>query len=690
MDFYLVLPAAIILIPFLGAGIAYWIGFKFEKLRNYLTVLLSVTTLILTALSWFVARNNEVVVKYAFLPFSEIELSVNPLSALLVFLTALIWTAAVFYSLSYMKDDGKQRRFYAFLLLTFSANLGIFLAGNFLTLFVFFEILGLSAYPLIMHSESKEAFEAGTKYLIMVLLGDVALLMGVLLYYSVTGSLAFAADVKEVSDYVKFVVFALMGIGFGVKAGVMPLHIWLPDAHSVAPSPASALLSGVMIKAGAYGIIRSLLSIFGPEQGSIAIGFIVIWIGIVTMFIAVLMALLQENAKRMLAYHSVSQIGYIILGIGCAICLGAEGILGIGGSLYHIINHALFKSCLFLVVGAVYYQTGELNMYKLGGLIKKMPIIAFCTLVASLGISGIPLFNGYASKTLIHQALTHLGHGSSLLAGGGWVILAETLFIITCGGTIASFTKLFVLVFLGKASREHKEVKDASLSMIVGIVPLVFLIFVLGVFPGRFWTLFMLPSLKHLGYATATLSNVKIINIVTSHDIQGLLLSLAAGMFMYAAGMKYNLFHLRFPRWLGVNYWFEQLVFGVYFLMHKESYLADVYSARVTDGLKEKISGEGHAVGIYTKREAYALRCFIFNLKKNVRSVYLKSKTFIVDGFNDAIKKLWDGFFVEVYRALSASKSREEHGLYVQDLNFGVSLVLFLLVVCFISIKLIG
>ncbi|MDO8886893.1 complex I subunit 5 family protein [Candidatus Oleimmundimicrobium sp.] len=680
MNFYLILPAAIILLPVLGSGLVCWMSPKFKTSRGYLTALINLVTLVLIAVSYFMAKSNEIVVKYPFLPFSKMELSINPLSALLAFLTAFIWTAVAVYSIFYMNDVGKQKKFYAFLLLTFSANLGVFLAGNFLTLFVFFEILGISAYPLIVHAEEKKAFKAGTKYLVMVLLGDVALLIGVLLYCNITGNVNFATGIKGVSDYTKFIIFAFMGIGFGIKAGVMPLHIWLPDAHSVAPTPASALLSGVMIKAGAYGIIRSLFSIFGPEQSSIAIGFIVIWVGIVSMFVAVLMALLQENAKKMLAYHSISQMGYIILGIGCAIYLGAEGAIAIGGSLYHIVNHALFKSCLFLTVGAVYYRTGELNMYKLGGLIKKMPLIAFCTLVASLGISGIPPFNGYASKTLIHQALTHLEYCR-------WTGLANIFFILTCGGTIASFTKLFTLVFLGKTPKKYETVKDAPSFMIIGIVPLVFMIFLLGVLPSRFWVLFILPALKNLGYTTAALNSVKTFSILTLHDFQGLVLSLTAGIFMFVAGMKYGLFHIRFPRWFGINYWSEQFTFGFYFLLHRESQLI---KTETLEKVKERIEKDHDAAGVFFDEETHVLRLLVFVFKRYVRRNCLKIKDFGVIKANRIIKYLCDSFLAEVYRDLSASETKKEFRLYVEDLNFSMLLVLFLLVLCFISIKLIN
>ena len=683
MFFQFVLLATIILLPLFGAGLVYWVSSKSAMLRNYLAASLTIVTLILTSILYCFSKGEAIVVGYPFLSFAEIRFSINPMSALLAFLTAFIWTAATLYSFTYLKSSSNQGRFYAFLLLAFSANLGVFLAGNFLTLFIFFEILGISAYPLIVHNEDKKAFKAGAKYLVMVFLGDIALLMGILLYCKVTGNIDFATGIKGTSEYIKFIIFALMGIGFGVKAGVIPFHIWLPDAHPVAPTPASALLSGVMIKVGVYGIIRSLFSIFGPEQSSIVVGSIVIWVGIITMLGAVFMALLQDNAKSRLAYHSISQMGYMVLGVGGAAYLGVEGALALGGSMYHIVNHALFKSCLFLTVGAVYYRTGELNMYKLGGLVKKMPIVAFCTLVASLGISGVPLFNGYASKTLIHQALAHLGHG-------GWVGLVNVLFIVTCGGTIASFIKLFTLVFLGRAPKKYEKVKDASSSMLVGIMALAIMVFALGIFPGRFWTFFILPLLKHLGYTGTALSSIRTVNILTLHDIQSLVISLAVGIFIFTVGTRYGLFHLRFPRWFGVNYWFEQFALGVYFLLHEESHLIEMHTSRATREIKEMIAKKGRSTEALIEGESYVLRSLIFISKRHVKKIYLRVETYIVARANYIIKSLWSGFLAKTYRSLSASETKKEFNLYIEDLNFSIFLILFLLVLCFVSIKLIG
>ncbi len=676
------LPALVILLPLFGAGVVYWIGFKSKKFRDYLAVLLGLLTLVLVATLYPVMRSGEMMARYSFLPFARVEFSANSLSFLLALLTAFVWAGAILYSLCYMQEKENGNRFYAFLLISLSANLGVFLAGNFFTLFIFFDLLGLSAYPLIVHNETREAFKAGAKYLTLVVVGDLFLLLGILLFYSLTDTVAFTTGVKEIADSAKFTILALMGIGFGIKAGVIPLHIWLPEAHPVAPSPASALLSGIMIKAGAYGIIRALFSLFGPKQATTAVGFAVIWVGIITMLFAVLMALLQENAKRMLAYHSISQMGYIVLGIGCAAYLGIEGGLALGGGLYHLVNHALFKACLFLTVGAVYYRTHELNMYKLGGLARKMPLIAFCTLIASLGISGIPPFNGYASKTLIHQALSHLGHG-------WWIVLAEVAFIVTCGGTIASFTKLFALTFLGEAPQKCKMVKDAPVSMLMGIMALTSMIFALGIFPNYFWTICILPLLRYMGYTAASLHGAGSVSIWTRHDIQSLIFSLVVGILMFVAGTKYGLFHMHFPRWFSVNYWFERSTVGVYFLLQTESQIS-AYAEGETKALGQFILGT--KAGVYRITEDWdgALGQFILNAKRKVRGGSLRKKEFVLDRIRYMENRLWSSFAARIYHGLSAHELGKEVKFYVQDINFSVFLILVLLVVCFVLLKVVG
>ena len=219
--------------------------------------------------------------------------------------------------------------------------------------------------------------------------------------------------------------------GFGIKAGMVPLHLWLPHAHSVAPTPGSALLSGLLIKVGAYGLIRvGEFAGWGVGWGTVAtwLGSSLTVLGTCTMLVGVTAALLQSDAKRLLAYHSVSQMGYIILGMGVGLYLGADGGLGLVGAIYHIVNHALFKATLFLGVGVIYVHTNETNLYNLGGLWRRFPVTAILMFLAVLGITGAPGLNGYASKTLLHHAVSLAAE-----TGPTWLVWVERLFFVGGG-----------------------------------------------------------------------------------------------------------------------------------------------------------------------------------------------------------------------------------------------------------------
>jgi formate hydrogenlyase subunit 3/multisubunit Na+/H+ antiporter MnhD subunit len=584
---YFYLPLWLVALPMLGALVVYLLGDVRERLRDIVVVAIAAVTFVLV-----LAMYPSVVLQRTALEFTlpllgeGLRFLVDPLGLLFATITSLVWLAATIFSLSYMYHEHKRRRFYIFLLLTLAANLGLVIAGDLFSLFVFFEGLGFLAYPLIIHTETEEALRAGTKYLFMTIFGGLSLLFGILLLYSYSGSTAISPALGALREagFIKYVISGLMILGFGVKAGMIPVHIWLPDAHPAAPSPASALLSGVMIKAGAYGIIRTLGSIFRPpfeahEVARIAssakeavvgghtellwettkvLGYAVIWIGIVTMFLGVLMALLQENSKRMLAYHSISQMGYILMGIGVAGYLGHEGAIGLAGGVYHIINHALFKAALFLGVGAVYFRTGELNMYKLGGLRRKMPLVAAFTFIAALGISGIPLFNGFVSKTLLHHAIVE-AHG---LTASGWLKVAEIIFIITGGGTLCSFIKLTTFTFMGKMPERYEKVKEVPLAMNLSMLLLSSIIILFGVFPNFFLRTFMIPALEYWHYPALSLEHLANFHLWELRNFIDLMPSLLAGVLIFVVGVRFGLFHLHFPKWFGVDYWYYRAAMG--------------------------------------------------------------------------------------------------------------------------------
>ncbi|MCE5203763.1 MAG: complex I subunit 5 family protein, partial [Actinomycetia bacterium] len=375
--YYSALPALIVATPLVAAALVKAIAHIGGSWRNAFVVVVSgVTLLETTSLVPLIAEHHRVTCEVP-LMLGRLDFTVDAFSMLFALFSAFVWFASTLYSLDYLHHERRHDRYHITNLVTLSAMLGVVLAGDLPTLYLFFEALGLVAFLFVIHTQTDEAKAAALKYFWMTVIGGFALLAGIMLTYALGGTGAIGPIPESgAPDALRWAAAGLLILGFGVKAGMQPVHVWLPDAHPVAPSPASALLSGVMIKAGAYGIFRTVTAIFRPEVGaevesalwhfSSELGLVVLWIGIYTMFTGVCMALLQSNAKRMLAYHSVSQMGFILAGIGAAGYLGAHGAMGYAGALFHVVNHALFKACLFLCVGAVFFRTGSLDMYKLG------------------------------------------------------------------------------------------------------------------------------------------------------------------------------------------------------------------------------------------------------------------------------------------------------------------------------------
>jgi formate hydrogenlyase subunit 3/multisubunit Na+/H+ antiporter MnhD subunit len=300
-----------------------------------------------------------------------------------------------------------------------------------------------------------------------------------------------------------------------------------------------------MIKAGAYGIFRSLTAIFRPSLGyelaaawqhSAAFGLIVLWLGLLTMLVGVVLALKQHDAKRLLAYHSISQMGFVLAGLGAAGYLGLNGAQGQAGGLLHIVNHGLFKAALFLGVGAVALRTGERNLYKLGGLWQQMPLTFIFMLVAAAGIAGIPLFNGFVSKSLIHQALVE---AHPMLP---WRF-AEVVLIVTSGGTVASFIKLISLTFLGRPKRE--AVRDAPPRMLLALGLLAIPIILLGLRPDAALGAIVV-GLSAWGISAPGIDTFLQQYFLSGSDLQKAGVSTGLGILIYLAVVKIKLFRWPF------------------------------------------------------------------------------------------------------------------------------------------------
>jgi len=377
-----------------------------------------------------------------------IDLRLDGLSSLMLMAVNLIGLAAALFSVDYMKRYTDKGRYYSLFLLMVAGMNGVVLTGDLFNLFVFMEVAAISSYALVAFGCEHDELEASFKYAVLGSVASAFILIGIALLYGITGTLnmAHAAGNLAGGGLPLLLATGLFMCGFGLKAALVPFHAWLPDAHPSAPAPVSAMLSGVVIKAlGVYVIARLVFNIFGPAHELLTI---VRWLGVVSMIVGVFLAIGQWDMKRLFAYHSISQIGYVALGLG----LGTP--LGIAGGLFHMVNHSVFKSLLFLNAGAVEHASGTRDLKRLGGLNKGMPVTANTSLVASMSIAGIPPFNGFWSKLLIVLACIE--------AGRPWLALAAVLVSLM---TLASFLKVQRYAFFESARTALSQVREAPLLM---------------------------------------------------------------------------------------------------------------------------------------------------------------------------------------------------------------------------------
>lgn len=487
----------------------------------------------------------------------------DPLTAIFVILTCFVWLAVSMYTPKYMKHEGGEKRFKLCALLTLSSILGVFTSGDLFTLLLFFEIMTVTSYFWVIHKWDNDAISAGYYYLFYSIIGGLLVVLGAVLLYSASDSTLVIGESVTVTDSRMFAwAIGLLIAGFGTKAGMFPLHSWLPRAHSAAPTPGSALLSGLIIKVGIYGLIRSVQFVgWGNalEIGTSRLGPALAVLGVCTMLVGTVLALFQSHAKRLLAYSSVSQMGYIILGLGTSLYLGQDGGLGLLGAIYHVVNHALFKATLFMGIGIIYIKTNELDLYKMGGLLRRFPITAALMFVAVLGIIGAPGLNGYVSKTVLH-------HGVTLAAetGAGWAIWAERLFLVTGVGTATYFAKLYYLIFLKglekltcksteKETSANQVHHGKSTGMHIGMGILAVTMLVIGISPKSFPNVSGFAAAQSLGINNA-IESLGALTYWNFSDISGMVITLTLGVFFCWLGLKSGLFSYKPPVWLSAKH----------------------------------------------------------------------------------------------------------------------------------------
>lgn len=381
------------------------------------------------------------------IPLCGIHFTLDGFRAIYGLVVSFMWFVSALLTPQYFRGHHHLRRYHFFFLLCLSFTLGVFLSADLYTTFLFFELMSLSSYAWVVQEESPDALDAGKTYLAIAVLGGLVTLMGLFLLYRLTGTLVIAQlpdACTMVTDRGQLWAAALCILfGFAAKAGVFPLHIWLPKAHPVAPAPASALLSGVLTKAGIFGALIITADILPGEHRW---GVLLLVLGAVTMVLGAAIAVFSNNLKYILACSSLSQIGFILVGTAALSLLGQHNALAAHGTVLYMMNHSLVKLTLFLLAGVVYCNTHALDLNQIRGYGRGKPLLHGLFLCGACSLAGIPGFLGYISKTLVHESLVELAAESGSLG----VTAVEWLFLFSGGLTAAYLTKIYVALFWQK------------------------------------------------------------------------------------------------------------------------------------------------------------------------------------------------------------------------------------------------
>jgi len=392
------------------------------------------------------------------------------LARLIALFISLFSFLILLYSLVYIKKE-RARNYYPYFLITIGCSYGAVLSDNLLLFITFWGILGITLYKLIP-GNNEESSATAKKTLILIGASDSIMLIGIALIWRLTGSLDISNTSLPTDNVLTVTAFLALLVGSFTKAGAFPFHTWVPDYAQDAPASSSALLPASLDKLlGIYFLARLTTGMFILNKW---LTFVLLSIGVITIISAVMMALIQHNYKRLLGFHAVSQVGYMILGLG----LGSP--IGIAAGLFHMVNNALYKSGLLLSAGCIEYRTGEENLDELGGLSKAMPITFFSSLIFAMAISGVPPLNGFASKWMIYQGIIDFGVGSDF-PNKLW-ILWLAFAVLGSALTLASFIKLIGGIFLSRVKEEFHNIKEVPVLMWIPLVILSLFCIVFGVF----------------------------------------------------------------------------------------------------------------------------------------------------------------------------------------------------------------
>ena len=486
------IPILIIVIPLLAAFLVPLIGRINKKATGILTTLaLSVSLILTIALAVKILTVGPQV--YVFgatspsltLPSGlkfpiRIMFQIDAMSIFMGLITAVISFVGAIYSLTFMEQHSGLDKYYSLLLLLTVGVFGIEFTGDMFNLFVFLEIASIAAVALISFRGVNlgEPAEAGFKYMVVSSIAALIVLFTVGIFYGEYDLLNFAAlaSVIKYSQLDKIALGLLVPV-LAMKAGAVPMHMWTPDAYSEAPAPITIILVSAS-QASLYVLFRVIFSLYNITLNTLAVGWIIIILGLLSMFIGVTMAIIQNDIKRLIAYNAISQTGYVFLGVGVGlavlanpVALSTYGITAMEGGIFHLINHAMYEGLLFLVAGALFFRTGTRDLDEMGGLAHSMKYTTIFFIIGAAAISGLPPFNGFASKLLIYESVYRF---NPLLS-----IIAMVVSILT----LATFVKVFHSAFLGPKLPKFKEVREVPQSMVWAMIVLSCITIFFGLFP---------------------------------------------------------------------------------------------------------------------------------------------------------------------------------------------------------------
>lgn len=533
-----VLLAVAVFFPMAAGIVSYLAGRKNKKLRDRFVGLAAAAEFILMAM---------VVLRYGTAGGSctipgvcgfGLHFTVDGFRAFYGAVAAFMWMMTCLFSEEYFAHYRNRNRYYLFQLITLGATEAVFLSGDLYTTFIFFEVMSFASYVWVAQDERKESLRAAATYLAVAVIGGLVMLMGLFLLYHQAGTLTISELYDACQGKNVYPAAFCLFFGFGAKAGAFPLHIWLPKAHPVAPAPASALLSGILTKTGVFGILVISCQILFHDA---VWGTFVLLVGVLTMAAGAVLALFSIDFKRTLACSSVSQIGFILTGIGMQGLLGEENALAVQGSFLHMMNHSLFKLVLFMAAGVIYMNLHKLDLNDIRGFGRKKPLLMGIYLCGALGIGGIPLFSGYVSKTLIHESIVEYmellkeGIAAPVILGAGDMKLIEWVFLISGGFTVAYMCKLFFAVFIEKNSNPALQAKYDAMGRTYMNKKSAFVLTVSAVLFPVMGTLPHMTMDKAAGFVKGffRLEHIHKVSYFSSANLKGGLTSIAIGAVVY-------------------------------------------------------------------------------------------------------------------------------------------------------------